>query len=424
MNILFVEMEQHNLQFMKKLAEDGHSVYTNQSLSKNYLKSLGINTVGDDLPHEVWNPTMSWGHLVDMDTYEAVGNGLPKWMEEKFENTLEKYKIDLVICTWPPFNEIMHMKDWGVEFISASPEAIKLEQEKMFGNSFAKHCDMKTPKILLRGDNHRTDFNIDSLPDSFVIKPSNKWTSATVVSDKKLLDAFPLETFLFSSSDHSAKYSYYVEELIKGQETNISYIMSNGKWSFTFSESCDESKAKQIYNVNPVVWYANTTIEELNPEVDKMVRDNVVEYLNQAAKLGGTYEGSITQMLGEDGELYFLENNCRPYVNNTFPIPYTGNEYLDAFKNNPQKIGDWFDGRKFPKVVIQNKNIGKQDQECEYPFHLHDKYKIAEPTPIEIIDDKYIATKGGVVIVFEDEINMDFINEVEKESDLRAYWGD
>ena len=135
----------------------------------------------------------------------------------------------------------------NISSVSASPEAIKLEQEKMFGNSFAKHCDMKTPKILQRGDNHRTDFNIDSLPDSFVVKPSNKWTSATVVSDKKLLDVFPLEGFLFSSSDHPAKYSYYVEELIKGQETNISYIMSNGKWSFTFSESCDESKAKQIF---------------------------------------------------------------------------------------------------------------------------------------------------------------------------------
>ena len=88
MNILFVEMEQHNLHFMKKLAEDGHSVYTNQPYSKNYLESLGINTIGDDLPHEVWNPNFSWGHLVDMDTYEAVGNGLPKWMEEKFENVL------------------------------------------------------------------------------------------------------------------------------------------------------------------------------------------------------------------------------------------------------------------------------------------------------------------------------------------------
>ena len=218
---------------------------------------------------------------------------------------------------------------------------------------------------------------------------------------------------------------YYVEEIVKGQETNISYIMSNGEWSFTFSESCDESKAKQIHNVNPVVWYANTIIEELTPEVDKMVRDNVVEYLNQAAKLGGTYEGSITQMLGEDGELYFLENNCRPYVNNTFPIPYTGNEYLDAFRNNPKKIGDWFEGRKFPKVVLQHPKIGSEHlQKVEYPFHLHDKYKIAEPTPLEIEDGKYIATRGGVVIVFEDEINMDFVNEVEKESDFKAYWGD
>jgi hypothetical protein len=422
MNILFVEMEQHNLQFMKKLAEDGHSVYTNQSLSKNYLKSLGINTVGDDLPHEVWAVGHSWSHLIDMDTYEEVGNGLPKWMEEKFEKTLEKYKIDLVVNTYPPFNEIMHLKDWGVDFVSASPDAIKLEQEKIFANTFAKHCGMKTPQILQTGNSHK-DIDLDPLPNSFVIKPSNKWTSATIVKDKGLLEAFPTGKYLFGGDHHSAIYNYYIEELIKGQETNISYIMSNGKWSFTFSESCDESKAKQIFNVNPVVWYADTTINQLTPEVDKMVRDNVVEYLNQAAKLGGTYEGSITQMLGEDGELYFLENNCRPYVNNTFPIPYTGNEYLDAFRNNPKKIGDWFEGRKFPKVVIQNKNIGNQDQECEYPFHLHDKYKIAEPTPIEIIDGKYIATKGGVVIIFEDEINMDFINEVEKDSDLRAYWG-
>jgi hypothetical protein len=26
-------------------------------------------------------------------------------------------------------------------------------------------------------------------------------------------------------------------------------------------------------------------------------------------------------------------------------------------------------------------------------------------------------------VVFEDEINMDFVNEVEKESDFKAYWG-
>ena len=93
MNILFVEMEQHNLHFMKKLAEDGHSVYTNQTYTKNYLESLGIHGV-DDLPHEVWAQGQPWSHLIDMSTYEKVGNGLPEWMIPRFEVALEKYKID------------------------------------------------------------------------------------------------------------------------------------------------------------------------------------------------------------------------------------------------------------------------------------------------------------------------------------------
>ncbi len=416
MNILFVEMEQHNLHFMKKLVEDGHTVYTNQNESSNYLKSLGINPL-TELPYQIWATD-----LVDKKDFAKVGNGLPSIIAERFSEVLEKYKIDLVINTFPRFNQIMHSKDWGVDFVSASPDAIKLEQEKIFANSFARHCGMKTPKILQTGRSHK-DIDVDDLPNEFVIKPSNKWTSATIIADKTFISSFPLEDWLFYGKNIDEIYDYYVEELVKGQETNISYIMSNGEWAFTFSESCDESKAKQIHNVNPQVWYANTTIEELTPEVDKMVRDNVVEYLNQAAKLGGTYEGSITQMLGEDGELYFLENNCRPYVNNTFPIPYTGDEYLDAFRHNPKKIGDWFEGRKFPKVVLQNERIGREDEKCVYPFHLHDKYNIAIPSPIEIENGEYIATRGGVVIVFEDEINMDFINEVEKDSELRAYWG-
>ena len=90
-------------------------------------------------------------------------------------------------------------------------------------------------------------------------------------------------------------------------------------------------------------------------------------------------------MLGEDGELYFLENNCRPYVQNSFPLPLGGNEYLDAFKNNPQKIGDCFTGKKFPKLVLQN---GKLNLDpviyMKYPFHF------PYPSKHKIIEDKYI----------------------------------
>ena len=68
------------------------------------------------------------------------------------------------------------MKDWGVDFVTASPDAIKLEQEKIFSNTFARHCGIKTPKILQTGDNHR-EIDVSDLPNEFIIKPSNKWTS-------------------------------------------------------------------------------------------------------------------------------------------------------------------------------------------------------------------------------------------------------
>ena len=413
MNILFIEMEHQNLQFMKKLVEDGHTVYTQQHQNPNYLKSFGINSI-TDLPYfHLWTP-----EEIEYQTYNL--NTAPKNTSEIFPKVLEKYKIDLVINTFPSFNKLIHEKDWGVEIITCSPDAIKLETEKLFARKFAYHCGMKLPKILQSGDNH-TDLLLKDLPSKFIVKPQLRWIRAWVVPDKRIFDALANEHRLWKSP---YPIEYFCEEFIEGLETNISYIMSDGKWSFTFSEHCDESNAKlAIKGEGPHAWYVNTTVEQLTPEVDKMVRDNVVDYLDSAAKLGGTYEGSITQMLGKDGKLYFLENNCRPYVQNTFPLPLGGNEYLDAFKNNPQKIGDCFTGKKFPKLVFQGKTAFRPNSECKYPFHLHDKYNIAEPTSVEIIDGEYIAQNGAVIIVFEDEINMDFVNEVEKESELKAYWG-
>ncbi len=408
-------MENQNFQWQIKLAEDGHTVYTNQNASPNYLKSFNINSL-TELPFRVFADAEE-----NEEDFPVLTNDLPLYLIENLEKIIEKYKIDLVINTWPTFNSIMHQKDFGVDIISATPEATKLEIEKQFAKQFAKHCGMKIPKLLQTGKDHR-EIDLESLPSQFVIKPSCFWNTSKVCLDKKMFDILPVPTLVaIGFAPPRFAIDYFVEEYIKGYETNISYIMSNGKWAFTFSEHCDESKAKLIGGLGPTAWFTDTIIEELSPEIDKQVRDSVVEYLNQAAKFGGTYEGSITQMVGEDGELYFIENNCRPYVNNSFPLPLGGDEYLDAFRNNPQKISDCFTDKKFPKLVLQN---GK-----EYPMHLHKKYGIAEPTNIEIIEDKYIVnpqntSADGVVIVFEDEINMDFVNEVEKESDFKAYWGE
>ena len=48
-----------------------------------------------------------------------------------------------------------------------------------------------------------------------------------------MLDVFPFEIFIYGNN-HGATYPYYIEELVKGQETNISYIMSDGNGHLLF----------------------------------------------------------------------------------------------------------------------------------------------------------------------------------------------
>lgn len=398
MNILFLEMEQQNIQLQKKLVQEGHTVVTIQEDYKDYYEHFGIECT-NMIPYK-------------QEYQEELGRGIWAGSPARVSQAIQTYDIDTVWCSCPAIRQGIMINESVVaetNFLAPTEQAQDLETSKIFARKFAEECGIKVPKLYESGEDHLSFVPDENIPEPFLLKPSNWWHSAAIVPNHGFWESYKNNWMPFASP-------YFCEEMIKGKETNISYIMSEGKWAFTFSESCDESKAKILGNVDPCAWFYGTVVEQLSPEEDQMVRGNVVEYLNQAAKLGGTYEGSITQMIGEDGELYFLENNVRPYVHNTFPIPFSGTEYLDAFINNPKKIGDWFEGRKFPKLVFQG---GK-----EYPLHLNTKYNIAEPTGVTIEDGKFYVDSGAIITVFEDEINMDFVNELEKESDFKAYWGD
>ena len=137
--------------------------------------------------------------------------------------------------------------------------------------------------------------------------------------------------------------------------------------------------------------------------------------------------GSEMCIRDRDNELYFIENNCRPYVHNSFALPMGGNEYMDAFQNDPQKIGDCFTGRKFPKVVFQSPNVKTSNgiEILPYPMHLHQKYPdVPEPTGLAYINSEYISKTGAFLVTFNDEINMDFVNDMKKETGFSANWGD
>ena len=359
MNILFIELQHQNFHLQRELIKDGHTVYTNQSNPTEfpeYYEEFGIKTI---------NEFPIYTFQEDPDPEPVVGlysttHGIPA-----IRKIIEKYEIDFIWCSAP--HKVRLLEGLNIPMIAHNQDSIRLETDKWYSRNLANKCGIKLPNVLATGENHLEFEGVDK--DTWVLKPKHNWHSATINSSNELWNVMKHNWMPIGIP-------YYVEEMVKGRETNISYIMSNGKWAFTFSEICDESPAKhlghQILN-----WFKNTKIENIPEDLDKRVRENVTPLLNEAAKLGGQWEGSITQMLGEDDELYFIEHNCRPYVHNGFALPMGGNEYMDAFQNDPQKIGDCFTGRKFPKVVFQDQSITKLHQDqisiVPYPMHLHQK---------------------------------------------------
>ena len=411
MNILFIELQHQNFHLQRELIKDGHTVYTNQSNPTEfpeYYEEFGIKTI---------NEFPIYTFQEDPDPEPVVGlysttHGIPA-----IRKIIEKYEIDFIWCSAP--HKVRLLEGLNIPMIAHNQDSIRLETDKWYSRNLANKCGIKLPNVLATGENHLEFEGVDK--DTWVLKPKHNWHSATINSSNELWNVMKHNWMPIGIP-------YYVEEMVKGRETNISYIMSNGKWAFTFSEICDESPAKhlghQILN-----WFKNTKIENIPEDLDKQVRENVTPLLNEAAKLGGQWEGSITQMLGEDDELYFIEHNCRPYVHNGFALPMGGNEYMDAFQNDPQKIGDCFTGRKFPKVVFQDQSITKLHQDqisiVPYPMHLHQKYpEVPEPTGLAYIDGQYMSKTGAFLITFNDKINMDFVNEMIKETGFIANWDD
>ena len=58
-------------------------------------------------------------------------------------------------------------------------------------------------------------------------------------------------------------------------------------------------------------------------------------------------------------------------------------------------------------------------------MHLHQKYpEVPEPTGLAYVDGQYMSKTGAFLITFNDKINMDFVNEMIKETGFIANWDD
>ena len=87
MNILFIEMEQQNLQFQKKLVEDGHNIVTMQDKNSEYTHLFGIETT-NLLPYKMM-----------YNTEYGLGLYNPEIGRVRVLQIIQEYDIDFIISS-------------------------------------------------------------------------------------------------------------------------------------------------------------------------------------------------------------------------------------------------------------------------------------------------------------------------------------
>ena len=164
-------------------------------------------------------------------------------------------------------------------------------------------------------------------------------------------------------------------------------------------------------------WTKLVEFDALSEEHAKISLDNAKKILDWIVKYDdkSSFVGQITGLI-KDNEFIFIENNVRPEQTNSLPFYVTGDEYLDAMRGNPDILGDAFP-QDIEKIVV----IQKEDVDAVYPFHLHEKYNVAIPCGLDIIDGEYRQaltfrhrSVDGIIgmIVADKEIPQGFVDEM------------
>jgi hypothetical protein len=87
MNILFLEMEQQNLQLQKKLVQDGHTVVSAQNEFIEYYEHFGIECT-DMIPYRT-------------EYKEELGRGIWAGSPARVKQVIDAYEIDTIWCSCP-----------------------------------------------------------------------------------------------------------------------------------------------------------------------------------------------------------------------------------------------------------------------------------------------------------------------------------
>lgn len=414
MNILNINLPKSHFHTLIGLVESGHTVYTNYHDSRYYEPSLGIKYI-----------TEEENNSLHFDEYKLAPGEPCETLKEKrkeqvvslIDSLITKYNIDILHVGHPELAYLNSRFKNKVKYIGPTEEAALLEINKIYSKALAETLGLKVPKILKHGKYHDKDYG-ENLSFPCIEKPSNTWNPASILyseEDKKRA----IELLEIGQPPRHQNLDYYIEEYIDDMiETNVFFIIANGKYVITHTQEIIGENLNKTVQSN--VWYFGSYIKPLKPEVDKIVRREAHKYLKHIAKLGGSWEGSFCGAYTSKGDWYFLETNVRPDIFNSTPTFVTGDEYLKGLFEDISIFENAWKDKKIEKLLITT-----ESSENEYPLYLHDKYNVSYPNNLELKDGKYYVCLFGIIrhdnektgcgtVISDHNIPIEFKNEVEQ----------
>jgi|TARA_B100001093_G_scaffold506516_1_gene565562 hypothetical protein len=353
--------------------------------------------------HKVWvTNTSDKPHQAPIRYYESLGITLirDKSVTER-ESVVRKFvednKIDTIINSWPHYQV---PRKWirELDYIGHTDISRDLEIQKKATRHKIEQLGVKCPKLL-------SDLTIPCVVKPCHVNRPNPDHSEIVLNQEHL--------------DYARKETgdVYIEEYIPDNiETNVEFVMSEGKWSIQhWQEVIGEDEAKLAGNF--IHWTKLVSFNYLTTEDKELTLKNCEKILEWASTLGGSYIGQITGVI-KDGVWYFIEINVRPEQSNSLPYFITGDEWLEAMHGKPEIIGDSYPW-DINKVVLQ-----PTEPNAPYPFHLHEKHGVSIPCGLDILKDKHRVARQfrnrsddqcmGIIVVDRD-IPQEFVDDVKKD---------
>ena len=292
--------------------------------------------------------------------------------------------------------------DRDIEFLGLYGKGCRVELDKFFVRLQVEDLGVKCAPWT---DHYDFIYKFPTVP--YVMKPKHVgrvMQTASIVTQENLRFPPPPEPV-------------FIEEFMESDlEVNVAYCVSKGKWSILHHQEVrGEDACKQIGDF--IHWTKLVEFDALSEEHAKITLDNAEKILDWIVAYDNksSFVGQITGLI-KDNEFIFIENNVRPEQTNSLPFYVTGDEYLDAMRGNPDILGDAFP-QDIEKIVV----IQKEHVDAIYPFHLHEKYNVAIPCGLDLIDGEYRQaltfrhrSKDEILgmIVADKEIPQGFIDEL------------